>query len=134
MDISHAVTCVHATSVLVYLHVLAHDTEAFTPSIEATVDDMIEAVRGLPAGVTVRGMPWPLYIGGCMANTSQQQFFDDVVGKNLEEAGTAFTNFDNVRKLLHYVWSGDHRYFETQRLSQVWSRAMADTDLRVLMV
>jgi hypothetical protein len=116
------------------LHALAHDTQAFEPNIVAAVDDMIETLRNLPAGVTVRGMPWPLFIGGCMASSIQQQFFDDILERNLEEAGTAFTNFGSVKMLLHFVWSGEHDYFQTGRLSRCWSRAMADTDLRVLMV
>ncbi|KAH6685822.1 fungal-specific transcription factor domain-containing protein [Plectosphaerella plurivora] len=59
-NITQSVTRIHAAAILVFLHALAHDTQAFDPDVASAVDDLIEAMRRLPVGVTVRGMPWPL--------------------------------------------------------------------------
>lgn len=71
MPLTNTVTRIYATAAIVILHALAIDAGLEGWHMDAAVEDVIDAIKMVPANFSLRGVPWALYIAGGVASSSQ---------------------------------------------------------------
>lgn len=84
--------------------------------IYETVGKVIEAIKLVPEGVSLRCLTWPICISGSMADTSQQTFFEDILLDILGKAGPGFSNCDTVLRVVRQCW-----YHRVSYPGDVWN-------------
>ncbi|KAF5136413.1 Pestheic acid cluster transcriptional regulator 3 [Metarhizium anisopliae] len=99
----YAITMVFATAALCQIETLRN---APSPGMRlyTRVAGAIEAMEGLPAGVTFRGLVWPVATVGAVAASDQQSFFERAMKDVLDTSGSEFTNCGTVLNVLRRCW------------------------------
>jgi hypothetical protein len=59
---------------------------ASLPEVKDAISEWIIVLRDWPQAIPLRGLVWPLYINGCMAEASLQGFFESILYRILEES------------------------------------------------
>ncbi|KAG5803987.1 hypothetical protein H9Q74_011727 [Fusarium xylarioides] len=77
---------------------------ASLPEVKDAISESVIVLRDWPQAVPLRGLVWPVYIIGCMADASLQGFFKSVLYRIREESG-GFGNSGTVIKLLNHSWA-----------------------------
>lgn len=99
----YAITMVFATAALVQIETMRN---APSPGVRlyTRVARAIEAMEDLPAGVTFRGLAWPVATVGAVAASDQQSFFERAMKDVLDTSGSEFTNCGTVLNVLRRCW------------------------------
>ncbi|EFY88518.1 hypothetical protein MAC_05412 [Metarhizium acridum CQMa 102] len=99
----YAITMVFATAALVQIETMRN---APSPSMRlySRVARVVDAMEGLPAGVTFRGLAWPVATVGAVAASDQQSFFERAMRDVLDTSGSEFTNCGTVLDVLQRCW------------------------------
>ncbi|EFY94120.1 Zn(2)-C6 fungal-type DNA-binding domain protein [Metarhizium robertsii ARSEF 23] len=99
----YAITMVFATAALVQIETMRN---APSPGMRlyTRVARAIEAMEDLPAGVTFRGLAWPVATVGAVAASDQQNFFERAMKDVLDTSGSEFTNCGTVLNVLRRCW------------------------------
>ncbi|KAF5636938.1 C6 transcription factor [Fusarium sp. NRRL 25303] len=77
---------------------------ASLPEVKDAVLESVVVLRDWPQSVPLRGLVWPLYIIGCMAEANLQDVFESLLCRIREESG-GFGNSGTVIKLLKSRWA-----------------------------
>ncbi|EGU88406.1 hypothetical protein FOXB_01073 [Fusarium oxysporum f. sp. conglutinans Fo5176] len=74
------------------------------PEVKDAISESVIMLRDWPPAIPLRGLVWPLYIIGCMAEPSLQGVFESLLSSVLDESG-GFGNSGTVIKLLKSRWA-----------------------------
>lgn len=94
---------VFAAAALVQVETIEHASPS-QPKLYQRVSRAIEAIEGFPAGVTFRGLAWPIATVGAVAAIDQQAFFERAMQDVLDTSGSEFTNCGTVLDVLRRCW------------------------------
>lgn len=128
---SHALTKVFAAAALVQLRTTIPGTSYSEQDIHHAVSRVIDALRKLPPWVSVRGLAWPVSVAGAVAAPHQQSFFEELLQRVLQKAGSGFTNCGTVLQVLRRCWGHRGEYSDEV---WTWRDGMADMGICALLV
>ncbi|KAF0640837.1 hypothetical protein FPSE5266_02364 [Fusarium pseudograminearum] len=89
---NRSVTHLFATAALVQLYTIASENGITSPDPHTAVSRVIEVLNHLPPHISLRATPWPLCVAGSMALPPNEQYFDDLFKKLMDNAEAGFTN------------------------------------------
>jgi hypothetical protein len=119
------ITQIFGCAAIIYLHNLES-----SPICPSWLEELIAAFRLLPDPRMIRGVLWPLCIGGSMATTREdQEFFRDLVNAAISDAKT-FGNSSQALELLEKAWDMRSRGVE----DVTCAKAIREFDRCVLLV
>ncbi|EWG54322.1 hypothetical protein FVEG_12565 [Fusarium verticillioides 7600] len=98
------VSHVFALASLVLSSTIVSGPWACLPEIKGAITESVTVLKDWPQAVPLRGLVWPLYIIGRMAEPSLQCFLESVLCRIQEESG-GFGNSGTVIKLLKSRWA-----------------------------
>ncbi|KAF5703600.1 C6 transcription factor [Fusarium globosum] len=98
------VSHIFALASLVLSSTIVSGPWASLPEVKDAVSESVIVLRNWPQSVPLRGLVWPLYIIGSMAEASLQGVFESLLCKIREESG-GFGNSGTVIKLLKGRWA-----------------------------
>jgi hypothetical protein len=93
---------VFATAALVQIETMAAAPSLAKLNLGVTL--VVDAMEGVPAGVTFRGLVWPIATAGAVAGTCHQGFFERAMQRVLDTSGSEFTNCGTVLDVLRRCW------------------------------
>ncbi|CZR48753.1 uncharacterized protein FPRO_03926 [Fusarium proliferatum ET1] len=98
------VSHIFALASLVLSSTIVSGPWASLPEVKDAVSESVIVLRNWPQSVPLRGLVWPLYIIGSMAEASLHGVFESLLCKIREESG-GFGNSATVIKLLEGRWA-----------------------------
>ncbi|QPC69277.1 hypothetical protein HYE68_000029 [Fusarium pseudograminearum] len=121
---NRSVTHLFATAALVQLYTIASENGITSPDPHTAVSRVIEVLNHLPPHISLRATPWPLCVAGSMALPPNEQYFDDLFKKLMDNAEAGFTNCGTVNSVVKNAWKQRRR--DPNRL---WSARQAMEDM-----
>ncbi|CAG1969195.1 unnamed protein product [Fusarium graminearum] len=106
---NRSVTHLFATAALVQLYTIASENGITSPDPHTAVSQVIEALNHLPPHISLRATPWPLCVAGSMALPPNEQYFDDLFKKLMDNAEAGFTNCGTVYSIMKNAWKQRRR-------------------------
>ncbi|EKJ77490.1 hypothetical protein FPSE_02363 [Fusarium pseudograminearum CS3096] len=114
---NRSVTHLFATAALVQLYTIASENGISSPDPHTAVSRVIEVLNHLPPHISLRATPWPLCVAGSMALPPNEQYFDDLFKKLMDNAEAGFTNCVSVAtKILQYFPQLEKHHFAADAL------------------
>ncbi|KNB17026.1 hypothetical protein FOXG_15183 [Fusarium oxysporum f. sp. lycopersici 4287] len=98
------VSHIFALASLVLSSTIVSGPWALLPEVKDAISESIIVLRDWPQAIPLRGLVWPLYIIGCLAEPSLQGVFESLLSSVLDESG-GFGNSGTVIKLLKSRWA-----------------------------
>ncbi|EWZ00065.1 hypothetical protein FOYG_03976 [Fusarium oxysporum NRRL 32931] len=98
------VSHIFALASLVLSSTIVSGPWALLPEVKDAISESIIVLRDWPQAIPLRGLVWPLYIIGCLAEPSLQGVFESLLSSVLDESG-GFGNSGTVIKLLKSSWA-----------------------------
>ncbi|KIL87255.1 hypothetical protein FAVG1_09813 [Fusarium avenaceum] len=98
------VSHIFAIASLVLSSTIVSGPWAALPEVKDAISESVIVLRDWPQAIPLRGLVWPLYIIGCMAEANLQGFFESLLSSVLEESG-GFGNSGTVIKLMKNCWA-----------------------------
>lgn len=105
--------------------------------VQQLVDDVIQALRDFDSicekeSLEGPGSPWPAFIAGCEAISSDQRaFFRDWLQKSYEKTG--FTRFKTTITCVQEVWRRQDEFFRNGRQDWTWVHVSKDQGIYVML-
>lgn len=120
--LSMQITRVYATAAVVQLQAIQQKPGSTQKTLCNAVEDVIEALRQIPSSTSLRGLPWPICVGGCFAQQAQREFFTSLI-RNVPYGGRKFSNFATVLRIMKFAWQNVDKESEYSSVGHVM-RAM----------
>ncbi|EMT72621.1 hypothetical protein FOC4_g10004094 [Fusarium odoratissimum] len=98
------VSHIFALASLVLSSTIVSGPWALLPEVKDAISESIIVLSDWPQAIPLRGLVWPLYIIGCLAEPSLQGVFESLLSSVLDESG-GFGNSGTVIKLLKCRWA-----------------------------
>lgn len=129
--VNRIVSRIFASAARVQLHTILSGAFPHLPEVLAAVERTISALEMVQDFQDMRGLIWPLCITGCMADSSQQPFFERLIKNVLGDSPQDFGNSTAVLEIMRKCWHG-REVDDSQEWD--WERAMTEMNICALLV
>lgn len=130
MPTIRTVSNLFSSAALVQLSTLALENNITMSPLHESVSRVLAAIDQLPSHVSIRGTPWPICVGGCMASPGQQPRFEQLCQDALNRSESGFTNCGTVLRVIKHAW------MRRGQTDEMWSakRAMSEMGICALLI
>ncbi|XEV01512.1 hypothetical protein FSHL1_006799 [Fusarium sambucinum] len=128
---NRSVTHLFGAAALVELYTLGSENGMKSSDPYGAILRVINVLNSLAPHISLRAMPWPLCVAGCMALPPDEQYFDDLLKKLMDHAEAGFTNCGTVYSVMKNAWEQRRR-----DPSRLWSarESMEDMGICALLI